>query len=134
MQIKVCFYFLEWAIGMLKRKIYSMLRSESSKDWPHFLKLALAALNNRHVKSIGGIRPSEIQSNLDDYKIREAQRKNHIFPYKEPNYLEQNKNQKSYLNDPKKKLQLGTYVLIDVEPSRFRKSFHLQVTKHNISN
>jgi len=105
-----------------------ILRSELSQDWPHFLKLTVKALNNRHLKSLGGIKPMDVTSSLDDVKIRQAQKNNHIVPYKEPNYEQQNQNQKSYENDKMKIFKVGSYVYIDRKPTKFDRSYDLQVT------
>jgi len=127
-------FVTEWAIGMIKRKLYSMLRSESSQDWPHFLNLTLTSLNSRHVKSLGGVMPREINSSQDDVKIRDAQTQNHVIPFKEPDYAQQNKNQREYFSNKKEIFKVGTYVYIDRKPSKFEKSYDLQVRLLDIHN
>ena len=120
-------FISEWAIGLVKKKLYNMLRSELSQDWPHYLRISINALNNRHIQSLGGIKPADVNSSLDDVKIRRAQKNHQIFPYKEPNYAQQNLSQKSYASDETKTFKVGSYVYIDRKPSKFDKSYDLQV-------
>jgi len=117
---------------MIKRKLYTMLRSESSQDWPHYLNLTLTSLNSRHVKSLGGVMPREINSSQDDVKIRDAQTRNHVVTYKEPDYAQQNKNQEAYLSNNKEKFKVGSYVFIDRKATKFDKSYDLQVKYPNL--
>ena len=119
--------FAEGAIRLLKRKLYMMMRSQLSKNWLTYLPLVVASLNARHIKSLGGVQPKEINSLLDDVKIRKAQEVNCVIPFEEPDYKTQNANQSTYLNDPKSPFKIGDYVYLDFKQSAFDKSYDTQV-------
>ena len=102
------------------------MRSEISDDWPKLLPFIVNALNHKPIKALGNKSPSEINSEWDDVKIREAQKKNKIKVYHEPNWETQNQNQKTYLQS-KKILQPGSYVYVDKKTEVFNKSFFAQV-------
>ena len=96
------------------------MRSEISDDWPTFLPYVVEALNHKPVKALGNLSPSQISSEWDDVKVREAQSKNKIKVYEEPNWQTQNENQKKYL-ESKKVLQPGSYVYVDKKTEVFNK-------------
>lgn len=120
--------FAEHAIYLVKIKLYKVLRSQLSQDWVKFLPIVVKALNDRPVKALGNVKPSSINSFLDDVKIREAQTKNNIVQsYVEPDYKTQNSNQSSYETSGNK-FQLGTYVYLDFKQNTFDKSFDSQIS------
>ena len=104
------------------------MRSEISDDWPTFLPYVVDALNHKPIKALGGRSPSEINSEWDDVKVREAQMKNKVKVYHEPKWEIQNKNQKNYL-ESKNILQPGSFVYVDKKTEIFNKSFFAQVSK-----
>lgn len=107
------------------------LRSEMSKNWPKYLPQITENLNKRHVKSLGGVEPGQINSFLDDPIIRNAQEKHHIEPYKEPHWEEQNQNQAEALKDPKQPFPIGSYVYLDLPKDPFTKGFDYQVRRRS---
>lgn len=117
----------EHAIYLIKKKMYMMLRAEIKDDWLEMLPHAVKALNERHLKSLGYISPIDIQSELDDVVVREAQKKTNINVYHQPNWKQQNENQANYekSNNP---LQVGQFVYLDKKEEIFNKSFHAQVS------
>ena len=119
--------FAEGSIRLLKRKLYMMMRAQLSKNWPTYLPLVVDSLNARHIQSLGGVQPKEINSFLDDVKIRKAQEVNCVLPYEEPDYKTQNANQSKYLNDAKSPLKVGDYVYLDFKQTAFDKSYDTQV-------
>ena len=119
--------FAEGAIRLIKRKLYMMMRSELSKNWLKYLAITVESLNSRHIKSLGGVQPKEINSFIDDVKIRHAQEQNCILPFEEPSFREQNQNQADYLKDPKSTFKIGDYVYLDFKRSAFDKSYDTQV-------
>ena len=121
--------YAEGAIRLIKRKLYMMMRSELSKNWLKYLPITVDSLNSRHIKSLGWVQPKEINSFLDDVKIRHAQEQNCIVPFEEPNYKEQNQSQTDYLNDPKSALKIGDYVYLDFKQSAFDRGYDTQVCK-----
>lgn len=119
--------FSEHFVYLIKKRLYLMMRSEISTDWPSFLPLVVNALNHKPVKALGNLSPSEINSEWDDVKVREAQVENNINVYHEPKWEIQNQNQKNYL-ESKKILQPGSYVYVDKKTEIFNKSFFAQVS------
>jgi hypothetical protein len=120
--------FVEASIAMIKRKLYMMLRSELSQNWPHYLQITVNSLNKRHVKALGGIAPIEINSFVDDVKVREAQSKQNLTPYKEPNFEDQLKSQDNYKPSKKYPFEIGGYVYLDLQRSAFDKGYDMQIS------
>lgn len=120
--------FVEGAIAMIKRKLYMMLRAELSQNWPHYLEITVNSLNKRHVKALGGVAPGDINSFVDDVKIRSAQQKNNITPYKEPNFEEQRELQASYEPTTKYPFDVGSYVYLDLQRTPFDKGYDMQIS------
>jgi len=123
--------YAENAIHIIKRKLYMTLRAELSNDWPHYLQQTIKSLNNRHIASLGGIRPSDIKNVFDGSKILEAQEKKGVKRYREPSWKEQNDQQKKYLEDPSQKFKISDYVYLDLKKTAFDKSYDLQIRKMN---
>jgi|GWRWMinimDraft_6_1066014.scaffolds.fasta_scaffold19901_1 hypothetical protein len=120
--------FVEASIAMIKRKLYMMLRSQLSQNWPYFLDITVTSLNKRHVKALGGVAPIEINSFVDDVKIRDAQDKNQVKPYIEPNFEDQQKLQASYKPSRKYPFDVGDYVYLDLQRSPFDKGYDMQIS------
>jgi len=120
--------FVEASIAMIKRKLYMMLRSELSQDWPHYLSITVNSLNKRHIKSLGGIAPIEINSFVDDVKIREAQEKKNVQPYREPVFEDQQKLQENYKPSTQYPFEVGGYVYLDLQRSPFDKGYDMQIS------
>ncbi len=118
--------FSEHFVYLIKKRLYSAMRSEISDNWPALLPYIIKALNQKRIKVLGNIMPSEINSEWDDVKLREAQKNNKVKVYHEPNWETQNQNQKTYL-ESKKILQPGSYVYVDKKTEVFNKSFFVQV-------
>lgn len=104
------------------------LRSELSKDWVKYLGQTVDNLNKRHVKSLGGVAPAEVNSFYDDVKIRAAQTSKNVSVYREPNYREQIESQKNYSSENKSPFQEGAYVYLDLKTSAFDKSYDMQMS------
>ena len=119
--------FSEHFVYLVKKRLFMLMRSEISDDWPTFLPFVVDALNHKPIKALGGMSPSEINREWDDVKVREAQKKNLVKVYHEPKWEIQNENQKKYL-DSKKPLQPGSYVYVDKKTEIFNKSFFAQVS------
>ncbi len=105
-----------------------MMRSKVSDDWVHFLPLVVNALNNKPIKALGYRSPSEINSEWDDFKVRQSQKDEKIKVYHEPEWKAQNKNQENYLKNQNKHLQPGAFVYVDKKIGVFNKSFFAQVS------
>ena len=113
---------------LIKKRLYMMMRSKVSSDWVHFLPLVVDALNNKPIKALGYRSPSEINSEWDDFKVRQSQKDEKVKVYHEPNWKTQNKNQENYLKNKRKHLQPGAFVYVDKKVGIFNKSFFAQVS------
>ena len=120
--------FAEAAISMLKRKLYMMLRSQLSNDWPAYLKQTVDSLNNRHVESLGGVRPADVNSVFDGAQILEAQEKKGIKRFREPFWKDQNIAQQKFDKDPTQKFKTGDYVYLDMKKTAFDKAYDIQIS------
>jgi len=119
--------FAEHAIYLIKKRLYMIMMSKISTDWPTFLPSVVDALNQKPLKTLGGFSPSEINSELDDAKVHNAQKRNHVQPFEETDWREQAKSQQDYTksNNP---LQVGQHVYVDKKVEVFDKSFFAQVS------
>jgi|688.fasta_scaffold29059_7 hypothetical protein len=120
--------FSEHSIYLIKKNLYSAMRSKISTDWPTFLPSIVEALNEKPLKKLGYFSPSEINNELDDAKVHDAQKREHIEVYEEDDWKQQDKNQEDYLKS-KNPLQIGQYVYVDKKVEVFDKSFFSQVSK-----
>jgi len=104
-----------------------IMMSKISTDWPTFLPSVVDALNQKPLKALGNSSPSEINNELDDAKVRNAQKRNHVQAYEETDWKEQEKSQEDYMksNNP---LQIGQHVYLDKKVEVFDKSFFAQVS------
>jgi len=116
----------EHAVHLIKVKIYKMMRYYRTTNWVTLLPDAVKLLNSQPMDRNGGVPPGEVNSFLDDVKLREARVKNHVnFP--EPNrkdeIREEELNSRSNSN-----FQMGAYVYLEREAKLFQKSFELKVS------
>jgi len=118
--------YAENGIYIVKKKLYMLLRGTLSQNWPSQIQTVVESYNDTPIKKLGWIKPNTIHSEIDSVKVEQAQRKNNIKVYKEPNFEDQIKNQKDYESQPKK-LQVGQYVYLDFDEKIFSKSFDVQV-------
>ncbi len=114
--------FAEHAILLVKTRLFWLLRTRLTKNWPKYLSHVVKAINNSPNSAIGGLRPSQINSPMDDPKIDEA------IGYKPDVSVEKQKQNQLAYEKQKKNLQVGNYVFLDFTPSKFQKSFD---TKRN---
>jgi hypothetical protein len=93
-----------------------------TKDWPAHLQQVVANLNNSQNRAIGGLRPADIRSNVDDVKIDARVGLKHDIDFEE-----QIKNQAAY-DSSKDNLKSGDYVYVPSFPaSPLEKSFDSKV-------
>lgn len=118
--------FAEHAIYLVKSRLFKLLRSKLSDDWPKYLKFVVDALNERPLERIGFKKPSEINSLDDNIVVQEAWKNKNITPFEEPSWKNQAKNEKNY-EKSKNPFKVGTFVYLDQKNSIFDKSFYLQV-------
>ena len=109
--------FAEHAIFLVKRKLFRLMRTLLTKDWPKYLPYVVRSLNNTPNESIGGLRPSTIQSRKDTPIIDKT-----IGFHPDVPFEMQKEKQKEYNLNPKK-LQKGSYVYVNYPASQLGKSF-----------
>lgn len=118
--------FAEWGILMIKRRLYKILRSSLTQDWPSLIEQVANDHNNTPQKKLGFLKPSDINTPYDSAKVTKAKKLLNI-PFRSlPLYKQQQLNQSLYKNNGKK-LQIGDYVYVDFKQTLFGKSFDVQV-------
>lgn len=113
----------EWAVGKIKKVLYTQMRYEKTNNWPSLLQAVVLRINKTPMKKLNWKRPIDFASNWDDKNI----------PLPEPvNLKELLKNQKQY-EKKKTSLKIGDKVLLDEyifrKHTNFPKGYHLQVSK-----
>ena len=99
--------YAEHAIFLVKRRLYRLMRVRMARAWPRYLDDIVKAINNSKNSAIGGLRPSQIQSPLDDPLIDAAVGLKPDVPV-----AQQKLNQANYEKDPAR-IQVGSFVHID---------------------
>jgi len=120
--------FSEFGVYQVKKRLWMLMRSKLTNNWPKYLPAVVWALNQRPLKRIGYLKPADINSELDDIKVQEALAEHKIEPFNQPDWRTQEKNQADYENSSKNSLQVGTYVYADEKQRVFNKSFYIQVS------
>ena len=94
------------------------LTSLNSREWPSLLDKIVYNYNNSPQSALKNLKPSDFKSNLDDVKLPDEP--------KEPNFIEQFRNQKEYERN-KNLPQKGDYCFLGSNPPTkvFEKSFDL---------
>ena len=121
-----------WAeryILIVKRALYMTLRSELSKNWPHYLPIITKSLNDGPVASLGFLKPSDIKSEADSAKVDEALKSHHLTKRVLPTFQEQNENQQRYEAN-KKNILPNSYCYLNFDEKLFDKSFHVSVSQN----
>ncbi len=110
--------FAEHGIFLVKRRLYRLLRSLLTRDWPKYLPFIVTNLNNTPNAGIGGMKPSEINTRNDTPKIDKT-----IGYNPDVTFETQALNQKRYEKNVQEPLQVNSYVYVDFAPSPLEKSF-----------
>ena len=124
--------YAEWAIFIIKRKLYMLLRGTLSQDWVKYLPQVVKSYNHTPSKKLGGLAPETIHSEIDSVRVSEAQKKSRIKVYHEPNFHQQQENQANY-DKSKSTLKEGTYVYLTTNEDLFAKSYDVKVYTTMIS-
>ena len=106
---------------MVKRRLYRLCRTISTNNWPRYLRDVVTAINNSPNSALGYLKPSEIQSPLDDPKIDAA-----LGVPEDISFEKQMQNQKEYERN-KTNLQVEDYVYLDFNPKTMHKGFDTPV-------
>ena len=109
--------FAEYAIHLVKTRLFRLLRTLMSKDWPTYLQQIVTAINSSPNSAIGGLRPIDIKS-PDDTPIVDQK----IGIPEDIPFEKQENNQQAYEKD-QNKLQKGDYVYADFGPMTFEKGY-----------
>ncbi len=109
--------FAENGILLVKRKLFRLMRSLLTKNWPKYLRLVVSSLNNTPNQAIGGLKPDIIQSRTDSELIDKK-----IGFHPDVPFEVQKESQKKYELSPRK-LQVGSYVYVNFLPTPLGKSF-----------
>lgn len=115
--------FAEWAVFVIKRRLYKILRGNLSQDWPSVIEKVAEDHNNTPQKKLGNLKPNDINNSFDSVIVSAA--KKHVINL-DPTFKEQEKNQIKY-ESQSKNLQENDYVYVDFKQSLFNKSFDVQV-------
>ena len=112
--------FAEAAIYSVKNRIGVQMRNLLTNRWDLFFDKVIDNINNSPNQHIGGLKPAQITSPLD----------NHIIDHKiginvGPSFNEMVDSQKSYL-DNSNNIQPGSFVLLDYAKKAFDKSSKMQ--------
>ncbi len=107
-----------------------LMQSELTENWPKFLPIVIANLNNTPVPKLGDIAPIEVNTFLDDYKVREAQLARNIIPVLAPTLQERNKNEET-LNQSDNSFKTGDLVYLDFKENAFSKQYLKKVSKND---
>ena len=91
-----------------------------------YIKDVVRHLNEAQVPKLGNVRPIDINSFLDDYKIRDAQKDENIIPPRAPTLTERRENEKKYENGSNV-LQLNDLVYLDQKETQFTKQYTQKV-------
>ena len=105
------------------------MQSELTENWPKFLPIVIENLNNTPVPKLGDIAPNEVNSYLDDYKIRQAQLARNITPVLAPTLQQRNKNEETD-NQSDDLFKTGTLVYLDFKESAFSKQYVKKVSTY----
>ena len=113
----------EYAILLVKRKLYMQLRATLSNEWSAIIEQVTQNLNNTPLKRLGWKTPNSIHSEADSVAVDKAKNIHNIPNVSLPSYEEQKTNEKSYVGD----LKVGDFVYIDFDEKVFDKSFDVSV-------
>ncbi len=102
---------------MVKRRLYRLMRTLYTKDWPTYLQAIVQAINNSPNSAIGFLKPSQIKSPLDDPLID-----NVVGVPQDASFQTQVENQRHYEKN-KNNLQIGDHVYLDFPAATMEKGF-----------
>ena len=111
--------FAEMAVGLLKRRIFTTIRYQRSKEWSRVVEQTVENYNNTK-SSYTGVAPALIVDRPSGIIIDK-----NIGLHLLPNPEEQLENQANYLKqNAKTKLVVGDFVYVDEKEEPFDKSYH----------
>ena len=121
----------EYYIFKVKRRLYNYIEHNKTRDWWNYLAQVTLNINKTPKDALGGLKPIEVLSPLDDPKVRQANPEKPTWI----NWREAIVNQNKY-DQKKSNLNIGDLVLFDETPKTksFQKSFDSKVSKSFLAN
>lgn len=127
----------ERAIGLIKRKLFRILRHDKTSDWVTILPEVVESLNSRKLLSIGFLEPREI--NHSTAPLIELARES-LSPEQQkqipqnlvPDFNERVANVRKYLKR-KDVIKPGNLVFVDYRPTRTKFLTSYEVQRHRIA-
>ncbi len=115
--------FAEYAIHLVKTRLYRVLRTLLSQNWPKYLPDVVHNINSSPNQALGGLRPIDIQQPSDGPMVD-----NKIGIPEDVSFEQQERNQKAYEKN-KSNLQKGDNVYVDFGPTPFDKGYDSPVSE-----
>ena len=119
-------FLSESYIRIVKRRLYMTLRGSLNQNWVKFLEIVVQNLNNIPNVKLGFLKPNAINNEADSVAVSNAKRELNIDIFREPDFKQQQKNQKNY-ESSKTEFQAGDYCYLDFDEKLFDKSFDVVV-------
>ena len=110
--------FAEHAIFMIKRKLFLTIRHKNTRDWPAYVNLVVTNLNNTSRRSLGNLKPSELDSREKAAKLGKE-----IGFEKETKFSDHAKNVEDF--NKRTDLKPGQFVFVSTNKSL--RSYEIQV-------
>ena len=124
-------FLSESYIRIVKRRLYMTLRGSLNQNWVKFLEIVVKNLNNIPNIKLGLLKPSAINNEADSVAISKAKKELNIETFREPNFKEQQNNQKRY-ESSKNQFQVGDYCYLDFDEKLFDKNFDVVVCNFSL--
>lgn len=123
--------FAERYIYYVKRKLFLILRSQLSENWPKFIRDVVNGYNNTPLKKLGFLTPNDIKSEKESVDVQVNKNLQNIETYRQPNLAKQNENKEQY-ETKKNKLQIGDYCYKFFDEKVFDKKYNISVRSKRI--
>lgn len=123
--------YAERYIYFVKRKLYMILRSQLSENWPKYIKFVVDGYNNTPLKKLGYLTPNDIQSEKESVDVRLNKNLSNISIYKQPTFENQLENAKTFKNE--KSLQVGDFCYKFYDENLFNKKYNISVRKAKLT-
>ncbi len=109
--------FAEYGIHLVKTRLFRLLRTLRSQNWPAYLSPVVKAINHSSNSAIGGLYPADIRLPSDAPKVDTA-----VGVVEDVPFQTQLSRQKKYVAE-KKGIQKNDFVYVDFGPSAMAKGY-----------
>jgi len=116
--------YAERYIYIVKRKLYMLLRSELSEDWPKYIPFVVDGFNKSPLKKLGYLTPNDIVSEKSSVDVQINKKLHNIPTFRQPDFETQVENSKSI----KTKLVKGDYCYKFYDEKLFSKKYNISVS------